>query len=55
MKEETKQRKWDPPEVRRYGTFQDATQQGCDKTIGPLDGLSVSGIGPVGCRIVSAS
>lgn len=51
MKEETK-RKWAPPEVRRYGTFQDATQQGCDKTIGSTDGLTVMGIAVV---CVSAS
>jgi hypothetical protein len=51
MKEETK-RKWAPPEVRRYGTFQDATQV-CDKTTGSTDGWTVNGVVVV-CR-VSAS
>jgi hypothetical protein len=54
MKEETKQRKWAPPEVRSYGTFQDATQQTCDKMYGSSDGLMYNGNSVV-CRVVSAS
>jgi hypothetical protein len=35
-------RKWISPEVRRFGTFEAATQ-GCDKTLGTSDGFTFQG------------
>jgi len=35
-------RKWIKPEVRRFGTFEAATQ-GCDKTWGASDGFTFEG------------
>jgi hypothetical protein len=35
-------RRWVAPEVRRYGTFEEATQ-GCDKTYGGEDGFTFMG------------
>ena len=35
-------RKWISPEVRRFGTFETATQ-GCDKTWGTTDGFTFAG------------
>jgi hypothetical protein len=36
-------RKWASPEVRRFGTFESATQGGCDKTFGTSDGFTFEG------------
>lgn len=36
-------RKWVSPEVRRFGTFEAATQLGCDKTYGESDGFTFAG------------
>lgn len=36
-------RKWTSPEVRKFGTFEAATQ-GCDKTWGTTDGFTMEGI-----------
>ncbi len=35
-------RKWTAPEVRKFGTFEAATQ-GCDKTFGTADGFTFAG------------
>jgi len=35
-------RKWISPEVRRFGTFEAATQ-GCDKYLGQNDGFTFQG------------
>jgi hypothetical protein len=35
-------RKWISPEVRRFGTFEAATQ-GCDKMFGEYDGFTFMG------------
>lgn len=35
-------RKWISPEIRRFGTFEAATQ-GCDKTLGLSDGYTFAG------------
>jgi hypothetical protein len=35
-------RAWVSPEIRRYGTFEAATQ-GCDKTMGATDGFTFQG------------
>jgi len=35
-------RKWISPEVRRFGTFEAATQ-GCDKKLGDNDGFTFMG------------
>jgi hypothetical protein len=35
-------RRWVSPEIRRYGTFEAATQ-GCDKTLGLTDGFTFEG------------
>jgi hypothetical protein len=35
-------RKWVSPEIRRFGTFEAATQ-GCDKTLGANDGYTFQG------------
>lgn len=40
-------RKWVSPEVRRFGTFEQATQ-GCDKTYGDGDGFLFQGT-PITC------
>jgi hypothetical protein len=36
-------RKWTSPEVRRFGTFEAATQ-GCDKHLGDADGYTFMGV-----------
>jgi len=36
-------RKWISPEVRRFGTFETATQ-GCDKHLGDADGYTFMGV-----------
>jgi hypothetical protein len=36
-------RVWISPEIRKYGTFEAATQ-GCDKTLGSSDGFTFQGI-----------
>ena len=41
---------WVTPEVRRYGTFETTTQDGCDKQYGIGDGFTF-----VGQAIVCAS
>ena len=35
-------RRWTAPAVRRFGTFEAATQ-GCDKTLGSSDGFTFQG------------
>lgn len=40
-------RRWVVPEVRRFGTFETATQ-GCDKTFGTSDGFTFQGA-PITC------
>ena len=35
-------RVWVSPEIRKYGTFETATQ-GCDKTLGLSDGFTFQG------------
>jgi hypothetical protein len=35
-------RKWVSPEIRRFGTFEAATQ-GCDKTLGSSDSFTFQG------------
>ena len=35
-------RKWISPEIRKFGTFEAATQ-GCDKTLGTTDGFTFQG------------
>jgi hypothetical protein len=35
-------RTWVSPEIRRYGTFESATQ-GCDKTLGSSDSFTFQG------------
>lgn len=35
-------RTWISPEIRKYGTFEAATQ-GCDKYLGPTDGFTFQG------------
>jgi hypothetical protein len=35
-------KKWISPEIRRFGTFETATQ-GCDKTWGSTDGFTMQG------------
>jgi hypothetical protein len=40
-------RKWTSPEVRRFGTFEQATQ-GCNKTYGDSDGFLFQGA-PITC------
>lgn len=37
-------RRWVSPEIRRFGTFEAATQ-GCDKTFGDSDGYTFQGQG----------
>jgi hypothetical protein len=37
-----KKRRWIAPEVRRFGTFEAATQ-GCDKQFGGTDGFTFMG------------
>lgn len=34
---------WVSPEVRRYGTFESTTQDGCDKKFGTGDGFTFQG------------
>lgn len=44
------QQQWVTPEVRRYGTFETTTRDGCDKKLGTGDGFTF-----VGQAIVCAS
>ena len=55
MKEETK-RKWAPPEVRRYGTFQDVTRAAvCQvKTFGSGDGMIVGIANDSACKVTGS-
>lgn len=53
MKEDAK-RQWAPPEVRRYGTFQDVTRAGCAsgvKTLGSGDGMIVGIADDSACKV----
>lgn len=36
-------RAWVSPELRKYGSFESATQ-GCDKTLGSTDGYTFQGL-----------
>ena len=47
MNQQTKQT-WTSPEIRRYGTFETATQWFCDKDFGPKDGFTFQG-DPIVC------
>jgi hypothetical protein len=38
------QQQWVSPVVRRYGTFENTTKQGCDKTFGTTDGFTFQGV-----------
>ena len=40
-------RSWVSPEIRRFGTFETATQ-GCDKNYGATDGFTFQGV-PIAC------
>lgn len=44
MTEEKKAQRWTVPSIRRYGTFEAATQQGCDKQLGSTDGYTFAGL-----------
>ena len=37
------QQLWVSPEIRRYGTFESMTQDGCDKVYGAGDGYTFEG------------
>jgi hypothetical protein len=37
------QQQWVAPEVRRYGTFENTTQDGCNKKLGIGDGFTFAG------------
>lgn len=37
------QQQWVSPSLRRYGTFENTTQQGCDKSFGTNDGFTFEG------------
>ena len=43
----TQKQPWVSPEIRRYGTFETATQ--CEKTLGSTDGNTFQGLGPIVC------
>jgi hypothetical protein len=46
-------RHWVTPDVRRFGTFETATQA-CDKTLGSSDGFTFQGVAIV-CTTPTAS
>lgn len=48
--EKKKTQRWTAPSIRRYGTFEAATQQYCDKQLGSADGFTF-----IGQAIVCAS
>jgi hypothetical protein len=43
VKEEKKTQRWTVPSIRRYGTFEAATQTYCDKQLGSSDGYTFVG------------
>jgi hypothetical protein len=40
---DTTRKQWVQPTIRRYGTFETATQ-GCDKNLGSTDGFTFQGL-----------
>lgn len=40
---EKQKRQWISPQIRRYGTFEAATQM-CDKKLGETDGFTFAGL-----------